>query len=37
VVEIFGDRGQHARLAVGVSSLPADLALEIELVAEVTR
>ena len=34
-VDVFGDRGKHARLAVGVSSLPANLALEIELVAEV--
>lgn len=35
-VEVFGEKGQHARLAVGVSSLPADLALEIELLVEVT-
>lgn len=33
--EVFGERGHHARLAVGVSSLPANLALEIELLAEV--
>lgn len=30
LVRVFGERGQHARLAVGVSSLPANLALEIE-------
>jgi enamine deaminase RidA (YjgF/YER057c/UK114 family) len=36
-VEVFGDRGKHARLAVGVSSLPVNLALEIELVAEVAK
>ncbi|MBA2626302.1 MAG: RidA family protein [Acidimicrobiia bacterium] len=35
-VKVFGDLGQHARLAVGVSSLPADLALEIQAVVEVT-
>jgi enamine deaminase RidA (YjgF/YER057c/UK114 family) len=35
LVEVFGDRGRHARLAVGVSSLPANLALEIELIAEI--
>ena len=29
-VQVFGERGQHARLAVGVSSLPANLALEVE-------
>jgi len=34
-VAVFGYRGQHARLAVGVSSLPFNLALEIELVAEI--
>lgn len=27
---VFGDRGRHARLAVGVSSLPVGMALEIE-------
>ena len=30
-VDVFGDSGRHARLAVGVCSLPANLALEIEL------
>lgn len=29
-VQVFGERGEHARLAVGVSSLPVNLALEIE-------
>ncbi len=29
-VKVFGERGEHARLAVGVSSLPANLALEVE-------
>lgn len=29
-VQVFGERGQHARMAVGVSSLPAGLALEVE-------
>jgi enamine deaminase RidA (YjgF/YER057c/UK114 family) len=36
LVEILGaERGMHARLAVGVSSLPANLALEIQAVVEV--
>lgn len=35
-VELFGGRGRHARLAVGVSSLPANLALEIEVLVEVS-
>lgn len=34
-VAVFGERGRHARLAVGVSSLPANLALEIELLVQV--
>jgi enamine deaminase RidA (YjgF/YER057c/UK114 family) len=34
-VQVFGEAGQHVRLAVGVSSLPFNLALEIELVAEI--
>ena len=29
-VQVFGDRGRHARLAVGVPSLPADLAVEVQ-------
>lgn len=35
LVEVFGEAGKHARLAVGVSSLPFNIALEVELVAEV--
>ncbi|WP_169736754.1 RidA family protein [Pseudonocardia spinosispora] len=34
-IELFGDAGKHARLAVGVNSLPANIALEIELLVEV--
>jgi len=32
LVDVFGPSGQHARLAVGVNSLPADLALEVQAV-----
>jgi enamine deaminase RidA (YjgF/YER057c/UK114 family) len=35
LVEIFGEAGRHARTAVGVNQLPADYAVEVELVAEV--
>ncbi len=35
LVQIFGDRGKHARAAVGVSSLPLDSAVEVEFVAEI--
>jgi enamine deaminase RidA (YjgF/YER057c/UK114 family) len=34
-VEIFGDAGQHTRSAVGVAELPFDIAVEIELIAEL--
>lgn len=33
--EVFGDAGAHARSAVGVSELPLDAAVEVELVVEV--
>lgn len=35
-VEVFGDAGRHARLAVGVASLPANMCLEIQAVLELT-
>ena len=35
VVEIFGERGRHARSAIGVASLPSGIAVEIELIVEV--
>ncbi len=35
MVEVFGDRGKHARAAVGMGSLPNNMAVEIEMVVEV--
>ncbi len=35
IVEVFGDRGRHARSAVGMPALPVDIAVEIEMIAEV--
>ena len=35
IVEIFGDAGKHVRSAVGVSELPLNSAVEIEMIAEV--
>src|SRR5690554_1571432 len=32
--EVFGDKGAHARSAVGVASLPLDTAVEVELILE---
>ena len=34
-VEVFGERGRHARSAVGVSSLPVNLSVEIEAIFEI--
>jgi enamine deaminase RidA (YjgF/YER057c/UK114 family) len=34
-VELFGDVGRHARAAIGVSSLPQGIAVEIEAILEV--
>ena len=34
--EIFGEKGKHTRIAVGVASLPLNSAVEIDLIAEVT-
>ncbi|MBA3265849.1 MAG: RidA family protein [Nocardioidaceae bacterium] len=34
--DIFGEAGQHARSAVGVSALPLDAPVEVELVVEVS-
>ena len=36
-VQVFGERGEHARLAVGVSSLPVSLALEVEATIAIRR
>ena len=33
--EVFGDAGRHARSAVGVSALPLDAPVEVELIVEV--
>jgi enamine deaminase RidA (YjgF/YER057c/UK114 family) len=34
-VEVFGERGQHARSAVGISSLPGGIPVEIEVIVTV--
>jgi len=33
--EVFGDAGKHARSAVGVSELPLDAPVEVEIIVEV--
>jgi enamine deaminase RidA (YjgF/YER057c/UK114 family) len=34
LAEIFGDKGLHARAAVGVAVLPLDAPVEVELILE---
>lgn len=35
IVEVFGDRGRHARAAVGMATLPRGQSVEIEMIVEV--
>lgn len=34
MVEVFGEKGRHARAAIGTNVLPGDLPVEIEMIAE---
>jgi enamine deaminase RidA (YjgF/YER057c/UK114 family) len=36
VVEVFGDKGKHARSTVGVAALPGDAAVEVEGTFEIS-
>lgn len=33
--EVFGEKGKHSRIAVGVASLPLDSTVEIDMIAEI--
>jgi enamine deaminase RidA (YjgF/YER057c/UK114 family) len=35
MIEVFGEKGKHARSAIGMCSLPANIAVEIEMIVEV--
>jgi enamine deaminase RidA (YjgF/YER057c/UK114 family) len=35
IVSIFGERGKHARSAVGMASLPSNIPVEIEMIVEI--
>ncbi|MFN8347648.1 MAG: RidA family protein [Spirosomataceae bacterium] len=35
MVQVFGEKGKHARSAVGMSSLPRNIAVEVELIVEI--
>ena len=36
LVEIFGESGRHARSAIGMEALPFNVAIEIEMIVEVS-
>ena len=36
LVEVFGDKGRHARSAVGMADLPGGACIEIEMIVEVS-
>jgi enamine deaminase RidA (YjgF/YER057c/UK114 family) len=35
MVEVFGDKGKHARSAIGVNALPGNMCVEVEVIVEV--
>ena len=35
LIDVFGHRGQHARSAIGVGSLPGNMTVEIEMIVEL--
>ena len=35
LLEIFGEKGQHARSAIGTNALPSNMPVEIEMIVEV--
>lgn len=37
MMEVFGDKGRHARSSVGMCSLPFNIAVEVELIVEVSE
>ncbi len=36
LLEVFGDRGRHSRTALGAAALPLDVAVEINMIVEIT-
>lgn len=37
IVSVFGEKGLHARSAVGMNSLPMNMAIEVEMIVEVSE
>ena len=37
MVDVFGEKGKYARVALGMSSLPGNIPVEIEMIVEVNN
>lgn len=37
LLDVFGERGPHARSSVGMAELPMDIAVEVEMIVEAAR
>lgn len=37
MVQVFGEKGKHARSAVGMGSLPRNIAVEVEMIVEINE
>ena len=37
IVSVFGEKGLHARSAVGMNSLPMNIAIEVEMIVEINE
>jgi enamine deaminase RidA (YjgF/YER057c/UK114 family) len=37
MIELFGDNGRHARTSIGMSSLPGNIAVEINMIVEINN
>jgi enamine deaminase RidA (YjgF/YER057c/UK114 family) len=37
MVAVFGEKGKHARSAVGMYALPMNIAVEVEMIVEVSE
>jgi enamine deaminase RidA (YjgF/YER057c/UK114 family) len=35
MVEVFGDKGKHARSAIGANALPGNMSVEVEVIVEI--
>lgn len=35
MVEVFGEKGKHARAAIGMASLPRGIAVEVDMIVEI--